>query len=133
MLCESIDFFVILHFLDTIEYSGYKRIDMAKQKNADLFDKLGVEVGDGKLNIDLNQTRAFFDALRETFENTAQNLQKDLADGKVDMAENVGIKIDKENINIDLEKTKSFIESFGQKIEGFLAEIEKSVEDIQKK
>jgi uncharacterized protein YpuA (DUF1002 family) len=106
---------------------------MAVQNDNDLFSKLGVDVGDGKLNIDLNQTRAFFDALKMTFENTAQNLQKDLADGKVDMAENVGIKIDKENINIDLEKTKSFIESFGQKIEGFIAEIEKSVQDISVK
>ena len=103
---------------------------MAVQNDNDLFSKLGVDMGDGKLNIDLNQTREFFDALKQTFENTAQNLQKDLSDGKVDMAENVGIKIDKENINIDLEKTKSFVEGFGQKIENFLAELEKSVQDI---
>ena len=106
---------------------------MNEQNNNDLFSKMGVDVGEGKLNIDLNQTKAFFNALRETFENTAQNLQKDLSDGRVDMAENVGIKIDKENINIDLEKTKSFVEGFGKKIENFLLEIEKSVEDIQVK
>jgi len=106
---------------------------MNEQHNNDLFSKLGVEVGDGKLNIDLTQTKAFFDALKNTFENTAQNLQKDLSEGKVDMAENVGIKIDKENINIDLEKTKDFVEGFGKKIENFLAELEKSVEDINKK
>jgi len=106
---------------------------MAEQNNNDLFSKMGVDVGDGKLNIDLNQTKDFFNALRETFESTAQNLQKDLSEGKVDMAENVGIKIDKENINIDLNQTKNFVESFGKKIEGFLAELEKSVEDINKK
>ena len=106
---------------------------MTEQNNNDLFEKMGVEIGDGKLNIDLNQTKDFFNALRETFENTAQNLQKDLSEGKVDMAENVGIKIDKENINIDLEKTKIFVEGFGKKIENFLAELEKSVEDINKK
>ena len=106
---------------------------MTEQNNNDLFSKMGVDVGDGKLNIDLNQTKDFFNALRETFESTAQNLQKDLSEGKVDMAENVGIKIDKENINIDLNQTKNFVESFGKKIEGFLAELEKSVEDINKK
>jgi uncharacterized protein YpuA (DUF1002 family) len=106
---------------------------MNEQNNNDLFSKLGVEVGDGKLNIDLTQTKAFFDALKSTFENTAKNLQKDLSEGKVDMAENVGIKIDKENINIDLEKTKDFVEGFGKKIENFLAELEKSVEDMNKK
>jgi len=106
---------------------------MAEQNNNDLFSKMGVDVGEGKLNIDLNQTKDFFNALRETFENTAQNIQKDISEGKVDMAENVGIKIDKENINIDLNQTKNFVESFGKKIEGFLAELEKSVKDIQVK
>jgi len=104
-----------------------------QDKNNDLLEKVGVEIGDGKLNIDLTQTRDFFNALRNTFESTAQNLQKDLSEGKVDMAENVGIKIDKENINIDLTQTKNFVESFGKKIESFLAELEKSVEDIQVK
>jgi uncharacterized protein YpuA (DUF1002 family) len=103
---------------------------MNKQNNNDLFSKMGVDVGDGKLNIDLNQTKDFFNALRETFESTAQNLQKDLSEGKVDMAENVGIKIDKENINIDLNQTKNFVESFGKKIENFLAELEKSVKEM---
>jgi predicted nucleotidyltransferase len=106
---------------------------MATENDNDLFSKLGVEMSDDKLNIDLNKTREFFDALKQTFENTAQNLQKDIAEGKVDMAENVGIKIDKENINIDLEKTKSFIESFGKKIESFVEEIEKSVKEIEKR
>lgn len=106
---------------------------MSNENNSDIFSKLGVEIGEGKLNIDLNQTKDFFNALRETFESTAQNLQKDLSEGKVDMAENVGIKIDKENINIDFNQTKDFVESFGKKIENFLAELEKSVEDIQVK
>ena len=103
---------------------------MTEQNNNDLFSKMGVDVGDGKLNIDLNQTKDFFNALRETFESTAQNLQKDLSEGKVDMAENVGIKIDKENINIDLNQTKNFVENFGKKIEDFLSELEKSVKEI---
>ena len=104
-----------------------------QDKNSNLLEKAGVQIGEGKLNIDLNQTRDFFNALKETFESTAQNLQKDLSEGKVDMAENVEIKIDKENINIDLNQTKNFVESFGKKIESFLAELEKSVEDINKK
>lgn len=106
---------------------------MSEENNNDLLEKAGVQIGEGKLNIDLNQTRDFFNALRKTFESTAQNLQKDLTEGKVDMADNVGIKIDKENINIDLEKTKSFVEGFGEKIESFLAELEKSVEELDTK
>ena len=104
-----------------------------QDKNNDLLEKVGVEIGEGKLNIDLNQTRDFFDALKNTFESTAQNLQKDLSEGKVDMAENVGIKIDKEHINIDLEKTKNFIENLGKKIESFIGELDKAVDNIAKK
>jgi len=106
---------------------------MSEENYNDLLEKAGVQIGEGKLNIDLTQTRDFFNALKNTFESTAQNLQKDLSEGKVDMAENVGIKIDKESINIDLEKTKNFVEGFGKKIENFLAEFEKSVEEMGKK
>ena len=109
-----------------------KELYMTEQ-NKDLFEKIGVDIGDGKVNIDINKTKDFFNALKETFEGTAKNIQKDLSEGKVDMAENVGIKIDKENINIDLEKTKSFIEDFGKKIENFLCEIDKAVSNIDKK
>ena len=106
---------------------------MMAEENKDLFSELGIDISNDKINIDINQTKDFFNTLKQTFETTAQNIQKDLSEGKVDMAENVGIKIDKENINIDLEKTKSFIEDFGKKIENFIAEIDKSVEDIGKK
>ena len=106
---------------------------MTEKNNNDLFKKLGIDIGEGKINIDVNQTKDFFNSLKTMFEGTAENLKKDLSESKVDMAENVGIKIDKEHINIDLEKTKSFIEDLGKKIEGFVAEIDKSVENIQKK
>ena len=106
---------------------------MNKQDNNDLFRKLGIDIGEGKINIDMNQTKDFFNSLKTMFEGTAENLKNDLSEGKVDMAENVGIKIDKEHINIDLEKTKSFIEDLGKKIEGFVAEIDKTIENVNKK
>ena len=105
---------------------------MAEQ-NKDLFSKLGIDIDDKKINIDMNKTKAFFDTLKKTLENAAQNIQKDISEGKVDMSENVGIKIDKENINIDLEKTKNFIEDLGKKIESFIGEIDKSVDETGKK
>ena len=103
------------------------------EENRDLFSKLGIEIGDNKINIDINQTKDFFNTLKQTFEAAAQNIQKDISEGRVDMSKNVGIKIDKENINIDLKKTKSFIEDFGKKIESFIGEIDKTVDDIGKK
>lgn len=105
---------------------------MAEQ-DKDLSSKLGIDISNNKINIDLNQTKNFFNTLKQSFEDTAKNIQKDISEGKVDMAENVGIKIDKEHINIDLEKTKNFVEDLGKKIEGFLEEIDKTVENIDKK
>jgi len=103
-----------------------------KEQQDDFFSKLGIDISNDKINIDMNQTKDFFNMLKETFENTAENLQKDISEGNLDMSEKVGIKIDKEHINIDLKKTKSFMEDFAKKIEGFLAEIDKSVENIGK-
>ena len=100
------------------------------QEDKDLFTKLGIDISNEKINIDLTQTKSFFNNLKQTFEESAQNIQKDLAEGKVDMAKNVGIKIDKEHIDIDLVKTQSFVEELGKKIEGFLEEIDRTVESI---
>jgi len=102
------------------------------EQNSDLLKKLGIDIGDGKINIDMNQTKDFFNSLKDTFEGAAQNLQKDISDGKVDMAENIGIKIDKENINIDLNKTKDFMTSLSKMFEGFLGEVDKSVNQVTK-
>ena len=99
-------------------------------QNNDLFKKIGVDISNDKINIDINQTKEFFNSLKSMFEGVAQNLQKDISEGKVDIAENVGIKVDKDNINIDLKKTKSFIEELGKKVENFVSEIDKVVLNI---
>jgi len=106
---------------------------MATDNNNDLFSKLGIEMGEGKLNIDINQTKDFLNSLKSVFEDTTETIKKDLVEGKIDMSENVGIKIDKEHINIDLSKTKNFIEELGKKMEIFIVEIDKAVDNISKK
>ena len=103
------------------------------EENKDLFEKIGIDISSEKINIDINQTKAFFNTMKNTFEEGAKKLDQDIRDGKVDMSENIGIKVDQENINIDLAKTKNFIEEFGKKIEGFLGEIDKAVDKIDKK
>lgn len=102
---------------------------MAEQ-DKDIFSNLGIEMSNDKINIDINQTKDFFSTLQQTLETTAQNIQKDISEGKVDMGDNVGIKIDDEHIDIDLKKTKRFIEELGRKIEHFLGEIDKAVDTI---
>ena len=99
----------------------------------DLFQKIGVDINHDKINIDLGKTKAFFESLQSMLKDKAENLQQDVAEGKIDLGEQVGIKIDNEHINIDLEKTKNFMADLGKRFENFLGEIDKAVEDINKK
>ena len=106
---------------------------MAEKIHNDLFSKLGIEIGDEKINIDLAQTKSFFNTLQETLLQKAEKLQKDISEGKVDLVDDVGIKVDNEQINVDLKKTKNFIETLGSKIQNFVADLEKSVKEIDSK
>ena len=102
------------------------------QEKEEIFKKIGLDVSDDNINLDLNKTKDFFNTLQNTLQEKAENLEKDIANGKIDFEENVGIKVDNEHINIDLKKTKSFIEEFGQKIENFLAEIDHTIGKLDK-
>jgi hypothetical protein len=101
--------------------------------DGDLFSRLGIDLEDDKINIDLGKTKGFFDALQSMLTSKAKKIQSDLASGSVDLGENVGIKVDDEQINIDLNKTKNFIDDLGKKFAGFVEEIDKSVGNIHKK
>ncbi len=102
------------------------------QEQNDLFQKIGVDINHEKINIDLGKTKAFFESLQSILTEKAQDLQQDIAEGKVDLGENIGIKIDNEHIDIDLGKTKSFMEDLGNKIAGFVNEIDDAVKNIDK-
>jgi len=102
---------------------------MAEQ-NEDMLSKLGIDIESGKIHIDINKTKDFFNMLQNTLQSKADDLDKNISEGKVDVAESAGIKIDKEHIDIDLNKTKDFIKDLGSKLESFTGEIDKAVERI---
>ena len=99
----------------------------------DLFKKIGIDIDQDKIEIDLGRTKAFFSSLQHKLQQKAEAVQQDLTEGKLDMEEKVGIKVDNEHINIDLAKTKSFIESLGRQIEGFVSELDNTVNDTVKR
>jgi len=104
---------------------------MPKEKE-EMFKKIGVDVSEENINIDIGKTKDFFNSLQNKLEQKAEKIEQDISEGKVDMQE-VGIKVDNEHIDIDLKKTKSFIEELGAKIEHFLGEIDHVVEKLEKK
>jgi len=99
----------------------------------DLLGRLGIALGGEKIEIDLNKTKGFFDALQNTLKSKAEKLQNDIADGSIHLGDNVGIKVDNERIDIDLNKTKSFIENLGNTVAGLVREIDGVVKDISKR
>ncbi|MDQ1325487.1 MAG: hypothetical protein QG564_611 [Campylobacterota bacterium] len=100
-----------------------------EKENEELLSRVGLQIGDDKINIDLAKTKGFFGTLQKQFEETAQNI----SEGKIDMPQTVGIKVDEEQIHIELNKAKSFIEDLGKKIEKFLSEIDKAVDKLDHK
>jgi len=111
-----------------INYNSNKK-EFILEKNKELLSKIGVEIDQDKVAIDLKRTKSFFASLQEILQQKAEQLQKNLEEGKLDM-EDVGLKLDEERVEVDLKKTKTFIETFGQKVENFLKELEESVRQI---
>ncbi len=102
------------------------------QEKEEMLKKIGVDVSEDNINIDITKTKDFFHALQTTLQKKAETIEKDISDGKLDLEKNVGIKVDNEHIDIDLKKTKSFIEEFGKKIEHFLGEMDHVVGKFDK-
>ena len=99
----------------------------------EIFKKIGVEVSDEKINIDIGKTKDFLNTLQEKLQQKAETIESDIAEGKIDLGDDVGIKVDNEHIDIDLKKTKSFIAELGEKIEHFLGEIDHAAKKLESK
>ncbi len=99
----------------------------------ELFRKIGVDVSEEKINIDIGKTKEFFSTLQERLQKKAESIQRDIVEGKIDLEDDVGIKVDDEHIDIDLNRTKNFIAELGEKIEHFLGEIDHVAKKLEKK
>jgi len=62
------------------------------QENRDVLKKIGVEINDEKIAIDLKKTKSFFTMLQELLQQKAQDLQKNLEEGKLEI-EDVGVRV----------------------------------------
>ena len=98
-------------------------------KKDDQLSQMGITSNDGKIVIDTNKTKDFFQQMAGKFKTKAENFSEDLKKGIVDDKE-AGIEINNSHINIDLNKTKSFIDTWGQKIESYAKEFDTLTKDI---
>jgi len=90
---------------------------------------MGITTTNGKLIIDTNKTKSFFQQMAENFKLKADKFAQDMEKGTVENKE-AGIEMSDDSIHIDLNKTKSFLDNWGKTIEGYMKEFQTMTEDL---
>jgi len=106
---------------------------MKEENNLDILNLLGIKVEDGKIELDTNKTKSFFETLQKKAQEQAVKIEKGIEEGSLDLTESVGIKVEDQKIELDLNKTKSFLENLAQKAATFLETINKDIQEFNKK
>jgi len=92
---------------------------------------MGITTDNGKLIIDTNKTKDFFQQMAANIKVRADKFAKDMKKGVVDDKE-AGIEMNETHINIDLNKTKSFLDGWSKTLEGYAKEFNKMTKEIDK-
>jgi len=91
------------------------------EKKDNKYSQMGFSTQEGKIIIDTNKTKHFFNAFANKIKEKMNKIHKDLDEGMM-KSSNAGIEIDKKHINIDLNKTKSFLEQWSKKMKVYAKE-----------
>ena len=107
----------------------------AKKKQEELeknnkYSKIGITSEDGKIIIDTNKTKSYFQDLAHQMKTKMDKMSKDLEKGIV-KNEEAGIEMDETHINIDLNKTKNFLDTWGKRMQGFVKEFDNIAKDFK--
>lgn len=100
----------------------------AEEDNTTL-SKIGITTSDGKITIDTNKTKAFFQDITKDISKKIKKVTDDLQEGMI-KDKNAGIEIGENHINIDLNKTKSFLDSWGKKMQSVVQEFDEMAKEI---
>ena len=85
---------------------------------------------DGKIIIDTNKTKTYFEKLAKQMKEKMDKLAKDMQKGMIEEKE-AGIEVSQEKIVIDVNKTKGFMESWAKKMETFVKEMDEVAKSIE--
>ena len=92
--------------------------------------KAGIETTpDGKIIIDTNKTKTYFQKLAESMRLKMEKLSEDMQKGVIEEKE-AGIEVSETHIEIDLNKTQTFLEKWSRKMEEFAKEFDKIANEI---
>jgi len=108
-----------------------KAKEKAKQKQ-EKFSKIGIQTTrDGKIIIDTNRTKHYFESIAATWKQKADKLAADLQKGMIDEKE-MGIEVNDTRVSVDLNKTQSFLEKWTKKMERFVKEMDETAKMLEK-
>jgi len=110
------------------EKAKQREVELAKHNK---LAHMGITTDNGKLIIDTNKTKDFFQQMAANIKTHADKFAKDMEKGIIDDKE-AGIEVNETHINIDLNKTKSFLDTWSKTIEGYAKEFDKMTKDIDK-
>jgi len=84
---------------------------------------------DGKIIIDMNKTKSYFQNLAQQMQAKVEQMNRELESGNISEKE-AGIEVNQTHIYIDLNKTKSFLDIMGKKMQGYVKEFESVVQEL---
>ena len=87
------------------------------------------KTSDGKIIIDTNKTKSYFQNLAQQMQTKVEQMNKELESGNI-KEEEAGIEVNQTHINIDLNKTKNFLDIMGKKMQGYVKEFESVVQEL---
>jgi len=101
-----------------------------KMEKQSKLKQLGFQkTSDGKIIIDMNRTKAYFQMLAEQMRAKSEEMHRELESGQINEKE-AGIELNETHINIDLNKTKHFLDNLGKKMQGYVKEFEEMVHEL---
>jgi len=119
----------LLKELKAKEEAERKAREAAAQKSK--FSHIGVTTTpDGKIVIDTNKTKTYFEKLAKQMKEKMDKLAKDMQKGVIQEKE-AGIEVSEEKIVIDVNRTKGFLEVWAQKMESFVKEMDEVAKSIE--
>jgi len=88
-----------------------------------------VTTPDGKIIIDTNRTKSYFQQIAAKMKSKADKFAADMQNGIIEEKE-AGIEISEDHIVIDLNRTKGFLEKWADKVEAFAKEFDTITDEI---
>jgi len=105
------------------EFNSKKTEEAQKPKST--LSQLGIDIQDESITIDKNQSKQFFNELKDKIQTQMQDISDDIS-MSIEKTTEAGISLTKEHI--DMDKTKEMLKTWNKKIEDFVHEFDTKID-----